>query len=259
MINQSKLIIKHLDGFGGKNVDSVYLGEAYETGKPHVMEGMTMRIFSSKSRFFSSKLVLGMTGGRANGTKEIDNEIYRWKLQGAEEKFARSVENLESGNATAGINNTEFRIKLDLDYFDAPDVLFGEDNEYPLELTQAGIPDGQGTVYTVRIQGDNPNIFFPNYLLEPGREFNKVWTTVASEANDEFGTQQFPNAFELENQLGAFAQSYHVTDKAWRDEGKLEVQFSYTDKEGKEKMASRFLPMAEAKMWDELMYSSLAA
>jgi len=213
MIGQSNMIIKHLDGFGGKNIDSVYLGESYETGKPHVMEGMTMRIFSAES-MFQGKMLMSLTGGKAGGVKEIDNEIYRWKLQGAEEKFARSVENLEASNTAIGINGTEFNIKLDLDYYDVPDVLFGEDNDYPLELTQSGIPDGQGTIYRVRIQGDNPNTTIPAYLLDAGREFNKVWTTVASEANDEFGTIQFPNAFELEAQVGAFAQSYNVTDKA---------------------------------------------
>ena len=56
----------------------------------------------------------------------------------------------------------------------------------------------------------------------------------------------------LESQLGAFAQKYTVTDKAWREEGALGVEFSYTDRNGSSKVAKRFLPMAEAKMWDEL-------
>ncbi len=50
----------------------------------------------------------------------------------------------------------------------------------------------------------------------------------------------------------------HVTDKAWRDQGKMEVEFTYTDMNGKTQKATKFLAMAEAKMWDEL-YMSMEA
>lgn len=255
---QSSLIIKHYDGFGGNFVDSQYLGAAYETGKPHMLENTLTRIFSARSRYFSGKLVTSLTGGRAGGSQEIDTEIFRWKLQGAEYKCARQVENLESTNATPGINNSVFKIKLDLDYYAAPDVLFGEDNEYPLQIVEGPIADGTGFIYTVRIQGDNPAVYVPASLLEVGKEFNKVWTTVASEANDEGGTQQYPNSFLLESQVGAFAQKLTITDKAWRDSGRLAVDFMYTDYNGKSQKVSKFLPMAEAKMWDEL-YQNIEA
>lgn len=255
---QSSLIIKQYSGFGGNFVDSQYLGAAYETGKPVMFENTLTRIFSSRSRFFQGKLVTSMTGGTAGGTKEIDNEIYRWKLQGAEEKTARSLENLESANAAPGINNGTIRLKLDLDYYAMPDVLFPEDNEYPLALQSGPVPDGTGFIYTARIQGDNPSVYIPSSLLDPGRQFTKVWTSTASEYNDQFGTQQYPASFMLESQVGAFAQKFSVTDKAWRDEGKLGVEFTFTNRQGKEQKVSRFLPMAEAKMWDEL-YQSMEA
>lgn len=256
---KSQFIIKHYDGFGGNFVDSQYLGAAYETGKPHVFENTLQKIFSSKSRFFTGKMLTGMTGAKPYGTKEIDTEIYRWYLQGAEEKCARILENVESSNTTPGINNTTFRIKLDLDYYAEPDVLMGEDNDFPLEIIGTPEQDGAGYIYTVRLQGDDPTVFFPPYLLEEGREFSKVWTSVASEYNDQFGTQQVPSSFKLESQVGAFAQKFTVTDKAWRDQGKLGVEFMYTDpKTGKEQKASSFLPMYEAKMHDEL-YQSMEA
>lgn len=255
---QSSLIIKHYDGFGGNFVDSQYLGASYATGKPAMLENTLTRVFSSRSRYFQSKLVTSMTGGKAGGTQEIDTEIFRWKMQGAEYKCARLVENLESSNATPGINHTAFKIKLDLDYFAAPDVLFGEDNEYPLQIVEGPIADGTGFIYTVRIQGDNPGVYVPATLLEVGKEFNKVWTTVASEANDEGGTQQYPNSFMLESQVGAFAQKLTITDKAWRDSGRLAVEFMYTNYDGKTQKVTKFLPMAEAKMWDEL-YQNIEA
>lgn len=256
---RSQFIIKHYDGFGGNFVDSQYLGKAYETGKPHVFENTLMKIYSSRSRFFTGKALLGMTGGKGYGVKEIDTEVYRWKLQGAEYKCARSMENVESGNPTPGINNTPFKIKVDLDYYSNPDVLLPEDNDFPLEIVDGPVQDGSGYVYTVRIQGDDPSVFMPSYLLETGREFDKVWTTVSSEYNERFGTQQYPSSFMLESQVGAFAQKFTVTDKAWRDQGKLSVDFLYTDPmTGKEQKITKFLPMAEAKMHDEL-YQSMEA
>ena len=156
----------------------------------------------------------------------------------------------------AGSTNTTFRIWVDLNYFAKPDVLLAEDNDFPLEIVDGPTAYGGGYVYTVRIQGDSPDVYLPTYLLEGGREFDKAWTTVQSEYNDEFGTQQYPNSFMLESQVGAFAQKFTVTDKAWRDEGKMTIDFIYTDPmTNKEQRVTRFLPMAEAKMHNELMMS----
>lgn len=253
---QSSFIIKHYDGFGGKFVDSDYLGAAYESGKPHIFEGTLMKIYSSRSRFFTGKPLIGMTGGKGMaGTKEIEDEIYRWRLQGAEEKSAISLENLEASNTTPGLNGTTFRIKLDLDYFSYPDVLFGEDNEYPLQVVEGPIADGTGFIYVVRIQTDNPNVFLPNTYMDAGREFSKVWTSIPSEYNQWFGGQQYPNSFMLENQVGFFGQSLSLTDKLLRQQGRLGVEFMYTDYSGSSKKVTSFMPMAEAKMWDEFYRS----
>jgi hypothetical protein len=93
-------------------------------------------------------------------------------------------------------------------------------------------------------------------MLEVGREFSKGWTSVQSEMNSEFGTQQYAAPFMLESQVGAFAQKYSVTDKALRDEGRLGFDFLYTDPNtGKQQVVRRFLPMAESKMWNELYQS----
>jgi len=258
-ITTTPFVIKHYDGFGGNFVNSQYLSNSYNTAKPHVFENTLMKIYSSKTRFFTGKPLIGMTGAKMGGIKEIPVEVYRWTLQGAEEKTARSMENLEAGNATPGVQGQSFRIKLDLDYYASPDVLFGMDNEYPLAIQSGPVQDGSGFIYTVKIQGDDPNVYFPTEYLEVGSEFNKVWTSTASEYNKKFGTQQAPNSFKLENQIGMFAQKLSVTDRAMREEGRIEVEFLYTDpRTGKESKISRFMPMYEARMNDEL-YMSMEA
>jgi len=256
---QSQFVIKKYEGFGGNFVDSQYLGAAYETGKPHVFMDTLMKVYSSQNRFFTGKPLLGMTGAKSFGTKEIDTEVYRWYLQGAEEKSARVIENLESSNNAPGLGNATFRVKLDLDYYDVPDVLMPEDNDFPCEIVGAPIQDSTGVIYTLRLQGDDPGLSLPTSLLEPGKEWTKVWTTVASEYNQEFGTQQVPSSFKLESQVSAFAQKFTVTDKAMRDQGRLAVDFLYTNpRTNKEEKVSKFLPMYESKMHDEL-YMSMEA
>lgn len=57
---RSQFIIKHYDSNISQFVDSQYLGAAYETGKPYVFENTLMKIYSSKSRFFTGKPLLGI-------------------------------------------------------------------------------------------------------------------------------------------------------------------------------------------------------
>ena len=172
---QSSLVIKHWTGFGGNFVDSNYLGHSYDAAKPYVFENTLMKVYSSKSRFFTGGKLLTQMLGASNSysIKEIDGEVRRWHLQGAEHKSARVLEVVESSTAP-GLANTTFKIKLDLDYFARPDVLMGEDNEYALEIVEGPIPDGTGYVYVVRIQGDSPTVFFPVSELQSGKRFEKV-------------------------------------------------------------------------------------
>lgn len=253
-VNGSQFVIRQYDSFGGNFIDSQYLGAAYDAAKPYVFQNTLTRIFSSTNRYFTgNKFVTKMTGGTQGGTVEIDDEIYRWYLQGAETKSARSLGQLDTTNTLPGLNNTTFRIWIDLNYFAKPDVLMPEDNEYPLEIVDGPTAYGGGYVYTVRIQGDSPEVYLDPTLLEGGKEFDKVWTSVQSEYNQYYGTQQYPNSFMLESQVSAFAEMQTVTDKAWRTQGKLGIEFTYTDpSSGKLKKVDRFLPYAEAMMYNSL-------
>ena len=248
---QSSLIIKHWDSFGGNFIDSDYLAAAYETGKPHYLPGAMMKVFSSGSQFFKVKPFLNLVGMGTQGGTEIESEIVRQRLQGAEYKCARVVELIEASNTTPGLNNTTFRVKLDLDYYQYPDVLVPEDNDYNIQVVDK-FSDGTGTIYTVKILTDDPNKFLDPAYLAAGREWSKVSSAVPSEANGWFATQQYPAIFELESQIGAFAQKIDVTDKAWRQQGRLGFNFLSTDSNGKTTSVSKFMPYAEAMMVDEL-------
>lgn len=137
-----------------------------------------------------------------------------WYLQGADYKSAMSLGNPDPSLTVPGINGTDFKIWIDFEIFTSPDVLFPEDNTYPLEIISGPIEYGGGFVYNVRLQGDTPERFLDPSLLDAGRKFDKVWTTLADELNDEYGTQQSPALFMLESQISTFGQKIVVSDKA---------------------------------------------
>jgi hypothetical protein len=249
-VTKNSFVIRHLPGGGGNFIDSQYLAASFDTGKPHMLQNTMTRIFSSTSRFWSNNLLMAMTGGKVGGTKiTIDQEVYRWKLQGAEYKQTLSLGILDAANTLPGLNGSTFRIWVDNNYFMRPDVLLGEDNEYPLQIVDGPTPYGGGYVYTVLIQGDNPAVAVAQSMLEAGKTFSKAWTSVQSEFNKDYGTQEFPGSFELESQIGAFAEKQTITDKAWRDSGKLAFDFIVEDKKtGMMKKYTSFLPYAEAMM-----------
>lgn len=246
--------IKRYDGMkGGNFADSDHLAAAFDTEKPHVLETKLAQIYSSTDRF-NGKPLLGMTMAKGK-TMEIDKDVYRWYLEGAEEKALRSTENLErtAGNFTPGINRTTFKIKLDEDWYSRPDVIFGEDNDYAIQILEGPIQDGTGYIYVCQLETDDYSKFIPLDLLDEGKEFSKVWTTVQNEMNTDYGTQSYRGSFELESQIGHFAQKFTVTDKAFRRDKVLGIPFSY-----KGKKVEKFIPMAQAKMDDEF-YMSMEA
>ncbi|WP_333642144.1 hypothetical protein, partial [Mesotoga prima] len=103
-----------------------------------MFDNLFVKIYAAQNKF-KDKVLLGSTRGAGNKIM-IPNEIYRWFLQGADYKSLRQVENLEASNTAPGIGGSTFRLKLDEDWVGAPEVLFGEDNEYPLRIKNGPIP-----------------------------------------------------------------------------------------------------------------------
>lgn len=247
----SQIKLKQWPGFGGSFVDSEYLGRAYDAGKPHVFEGIMAKVYQATNRF--TQLPITAMTRNAKMVKTIPTDVYRWYLQGAETKMLRQVENLEASNTTPGIGLSTFKIKIDEDWVSSPEVLLPENNEYPLAIVSGPVPDGNGFIYEVRIQTEDPSVYLPATYLEVGREFTKAWTTVAGERNSEFGGSYYESSYMLESQVGFFAQELTVTDKALREDGRLGITIKHNDK-----TYQRFIPIAEMKMEQEISESKEA-
>jgi len=250
----NQFVIKKFDGGGAPNfVDSQYLGSLLETGKAHMFEKLYMKLFSARQRFIQHKPLIGGTGAKdgsiAGGTLEIESDLFRWKLYGADYRYGIITENLEAGNLTPGINNSQFKLKLDLDYLHAPDIISLEDPQYQIAIVDGPISEDVGNIYICRLVTDNPSAFIDPALLEQGRKVSKVSSAVGTELNTiGSSSRPFPGYLMLENQLGRFASTMTVTDEAWRTDGMITIPFSYTTKEGKRQTTSKFLPLAEARL-----------
>lgn len=250
----NQFVIKKYTGGGAPNfVDSQYLGTLLETGKAHMFEKLYMKLFSARQRFIQHKPLIGGSGAKdgmiAGGTLEIEKELFQWKLYGADYRYGTITENLEAGNLTPGINGSTFRVKMDLDYLHAPDIIALEDPEYQIEIVDGPIADDVSNIYFCRLVTDRPEAFVDPSYLEAGRKVSKVSNSVGTELNTIGGSSRpFPGYLMLENQIGRFANTMTVTDEAWRTQGMGTIPFTYTTKEGKRATMEKFLPLAEARL-----------
>lgn len=244
--------IKKFEGAGAPNfIDSQYIGTLLEPDKAHIFEKMYMKLFSARQRFIMHKPLIGGTGTKngtiSGGTIELDKELFQWKLYGADYRYAVITENLELGNTTPGLNQSLVKIKIDIDYFHAPDIISLEDPDILLDIVDGPIPDDTGSIYLCRVSSDNNASFVNPIYLQTGRRVTKVSNSVGTELNTIGGSSRpFPGYVMLENQIGRFANTSAVTDEAWRTQGQGIIY--YTDKDGKSKTTNKFLPLAEARL-----------
>jgi hypothetical protein len=266
---KSKLLLdivdaQHLDP---KFVDSDMLASAYQSyGKPHEMGNKLTQLFASKSNFWEAKPLLGTTEGSGK-VEMIDNEVYRWYLEGSETCAVIVAEKLVEDGSRPGLNGEPFEIKFTQKRFSVSEVITGEDENYPLIVVEGPIYEGGMYKYVVKPASDT-NFEYPEYLLEAGREFTKAYNINNLELTRERGGQAYNERFRLQSQIGAFGQELMVTDRAMREDlrsganvapndGKLlSIPFKWKDKKtGAVKTANKFMMMAEAKMHEELAAS----
>lgn len=252
-----------------KFVDSDMLAQSYQVyGKPHEMGTKMTQLFASKTNFWEAKPLLGSTEG-AGRVEMIDNEVYRWHLEGSETFSVIVAEKVVEDGSRPGLNGGEFEIVFTQKRFVVSEVITGEDENYPLLIVEGPIAESTGFKYVVKPASDT-NFEFPEQLLEPGREFTKGYNINNIELTRERGGQKYNERFRLQSQIGTFGQEIAITDKALREDNRvsagkqscvtdgklLSVPFKWMDKKTNQvKTTNKFMMMAEAKMHEELAAS----
>lgn len=246
------------EGLGGNSFNSTHLTRTYGLDKPHDLSANEVnmaQLFSATDRY-NDKPLIGMTEAKGKKTY-LTSDQYTWKLRGHQKQKLRVVQVVET-STTPGLNQQNFTIVLDKGWFKQPDVIIGENNNYPLEVIGEPKRTSVGWEYTVRLQTDDDNLSFPVGLIQLGKEFNKVGTSVGGEMNQDYGTMQFNSVFELRGQLGYVAEEVTMTDKALRIDKNSNNRLQkikhwnvpFYNNEGK--MYTNFMPMAEAEVWNNI-------
>lgn len=243
-------------GLAGSSFNSTHLVRTYGVDKPHDLSANASNIAMlwSGTDKYNDKPYVGMFEGKGKKLA-ITSRDYTWKLMGHMKQKAIVVEVLEVTDRP-GQNFQEIKCVLDTDQFKYPDVLTGEDENYPLEVVGKPKRAGLGWEYTFVLQTEDSTLYLPKHLLEIGKEFSKQSTSVADEMNQDYGTMQFNTIFELRSQMGNVAEEYQFTDKMLRVDKnsgdsvqKLKHwRVPYLDNKGQ--TYYNFMPLAEAQLWD---------
>lgn len=256
------------DGFGGNSFNSQHIIRHYGLDKPHDLDAQGSNIaqlFSATDRY-SDKPMIGMTEAKGK-TTTITTDTYTWKARGHQRLKARVTEVVETATQP-GITGTTFDIVIDKPWYKSPDILSGQNNNYPIQIVSPAelgranpVQYNTGWRYTVKLQGTENNRSFPTSLLQVGKEFWKVATLSANEDNNEYGTMHFSSVFEMYGQTGYVAEELKVTDRMLRvDKNSNSSQqvrhwrVPFIDKNGKKYM--NFMPLAEAELWNNV-YSDI--
>ena len=150
-------------------------------------------------------------------TRYIDTDDFKWRLKGTGDIKARQMENLFPGVVAPGIQNTEFAIKLDVEWFVDGDRL-ATDIRKDIMVIVKGLPvaDGTGFIYTVQLIDRDGRSYFPPELLEPGLNWIKI-DAAYGEASRGYGSTYF-NPFsswlEFAASLTDYGKSVEVSNKA---------------------------------------------
>ena len=245
------------EGLGGNSFDSTHLARTYGLDKPHEIDQNAVglaQLFSATDRY-QDKPLIGMTEAKGNKTI-LSSDSYTWKLRGHQKIKLRVTEVTETATSP-GRSGLEFKIVLDKPWFQEPDIIIGENNEYPLEVIGTPEQRGLGWEYKVVMMGEDNSRSFPTALFQTGREFCKVGTTIVREDNNKYGTMQFNTIFALRSQTGMVAEKFQFTDRMLRvdknSSSKSQIKHwrvPFMDANGK--TYANFMPMVEAELWNQV-------
>lgn len=214
--NSGQIKLYEYEGFGGNTYDSRHLSNFYNYGKPYNFGQKMAKMFSASTRF-NNKVLTSLTMAKGN-YHEIDNDIYTWTLPGDDVKILMITDFLESGNTRIGYGNQTFKFALAEGWLSEPDVVMLDDNEVVLEIIGYPVQVGQNWHYEARLQDGNPASFVDSTWLQIGSTVTKISTSVGTELNYKFGTDQYGSQMELQCQVGAYAEKFSISDKVVRKE-----------------------------------------
>jgi hypothetical protein len=241
MERTTALKITEYNAHGGSFWDGASHAALFRDDRPYEFGVMTARLFSSVNNLgMTNKRWTYMTMAQKNFFV-IPNNEYHWSVVGDADVEFRVVAQIAADEDQNGKSNQEFEFVLDRNWVKGPVVLKTESDNAPLiELIGEAEPYGShGWKYRGKVQDGNPNSWIPTELLKPGKIMTRVSTTVATEENTKYGTDQYSQMEKLRGVVGQYANEVKFTDRFIRMElaaaGRgVSNTGTYTDYDGKQ-------------------------
>jgi len=183
----SKLLVKEME-WNANMTEQSHLGAAL-IAKPYRLLGEMDKLFSAQN-YYSDNPMSSLLMGHPKTEETIGNTEWEWELKGANTRPLVVVENVEiASNTTPGKWRKLFKIKLDENWYLPGDVISpGTSNKkYQVRIQHQGVKHGDGTVYTVRMNSDDPQAFMPQKYLKPGQQWGKLFSQY-EEASEQSGS-----------------------------------------------------------------------
>jgi hypothetical protein len=209
----SKLIIKEME-WQANMTEQNHLGKALLI-KPARLSGEMDKLFSAQN-YYSDNPLSSTLMGSPKTEETITSTAWEWELKGANTRPLVVVENLEpTSNATPGKFRKTFRLKLDENWYLPGDVLSPgtSDKKYQVRVQNQVQKHGDGWVYVVRVNSDDPQAFIPTKYLKPGQQWGKLFSQY-EEAAEQSGSTVFSTPIAFQNKMSKYRKEYRITDYA---------------------------------------------
>lgn len=209
----SKLLTKEMT-WAANMTEQNHLGKALIT-KPARLIGEMDKLFSSEN-YYSDNPLSSLLMGNSKTEETITSTEWEWDLKGANTRPLIVVENVEpESNTTPGKFKKTFKLKLDENWYLPGDVLSpGTSNKkFQVRIQQQGTKHGDGTVYIVRMNSDDPQAFMPVKYLKPGQQWGKLFSQY-EEAAEQSGSTVFSMPIAFRNKMSKYRKEYRITDYA---------------------------------------------
>lgn len=246
----SGLVVKERPYMSNWMDDTNHLRQFLADVEPQKMDNLINQLFTHRSDL--STPFLSDLEKKSTSTMLLTGPSDSWSWKFKKPMLpAQTVENLESGNATPGINKEVFKLKLDRDWFTYGDVISPDRfSGYMLRVIPDGIyPESGGFVYLVQLISDSESSYLPAQYLEEGTEYEFVYS-IYGELNDQGTKVIHAGDMELMNSLGGELRTETaITD--WADALTMTVSSVIIDDRGQpvEVKDTRWFKRAEMAAW----------
>lgn len=209
----SKLIIKEME-WQANMTEQSHLGRALLI-KPARLSGEMDKLFSAQN-YYSDNPISSTLMGSPKTEETITSTAWEWELKAANTRPLVVVENVEpTSNTTPGKFRKTFRLKLDENWYLPGDVLSPgtSDKRFQVRVQNQVQKHGDGWVYVVRVNSDDPQAFIPAKYLKPGQQWGKFFSQY-EEAAEQSGSTVFSTPIAFSNKMSKYRKEYRITDYA---------------------------------------------